>query len=86
MVRGKATEDSPTAWAVAHTQETWKKLLAPGFGLFQPWPLWPFEGESLPLSCKSTFQIIKKGNLKKKKKISAFWAWTGQPKAKEGTS
>ena len=35
-------EDGPSAWVPAHMWETWKKLLAPGFGLAQLWPLQPF--------------------------------------------
>ncbi|XP_069908059.1 polycomb group protein ASXL1 isoform X7 [Oryctolagus cuniculus] len=38
---GKAVEDGPSAWAPAPTWETQRKLLAPGFGSAQLWPLRP---------------------------------------------
>lgn len=41
-VLGKTAEDGPTLWPPALLWETLRKLWAPGFGLAQHWPLWPF--------------------------------------------
>ncbi|XP_058535116.1 chromatin modification-related protein MEAF6 isoform X1 [Ochotona princeps] len=38
---GKAVEDGPKPWDPEPTRETWKNLLAPGFGSAQLWPLRP---------------------------------------------